>query len=574
MRRKTMGLRARVFLYFGAPLIVTALIVGFMTTMMHGLASSYGQTLQTGRQMAELILTIKVERLRVDQSLRGHLMYTNGGVSDQELKDLNAAYERIDRAFTLARGLTTDVYSLETLDRILNTNEEELRSLERQILNAISGRTPSKAEQIYSSQYLEAQKNQQRQLDQLYTLVTDEINDSIERIQSQSKVTDIIAFALILLLIGVGCLLSYRLTCSIQHPIERLTWVARAIAAGDGNKRLKLDRTDEFGKMADALNLMVTNLSELNEDRAIKTRSLLKTRNELEQTQTQLALQDQLMQQEKMAALGRLVAGVAHELNNPISFVFSNTVLLNESITQLRRLLDYYDSCDEMPEQVRQKVSQLKEEIDYDYLVADLSTALEDCHEGSSRVRDIVSNLKTFSRADDMEWQSVDITTGLESTIRMLGQFFRPDRVVIHRDYGELPKIECFAGQLSQVWMNLMVNAAQAMNSHGDLWITTQLDGDWTVVTFRDNGPGIPEDTVTKIFDPFFTTKLEGDGTGLGLSIVHGIVERHGGEIKVESQIGDGTIFTIRLPLRSRVSPDNASEEPEQDLCLEEAYLR
>jgi signal transduction histidine kinase len=272
-----------------------------------------------------------------------------------------------------------------------------------------------------------------------------------------------------------------------------------------------------------------------------------------------------------MAALGRMVAGVAHELNNPISFVYSNTILLNESITQLRRLLDFYDQCEEMPEQVRQKASLLKEEIDYDYLVADLSNALQDCHEGSSRVRDIVLNLKTFSRADELEWQSVDITAGIESTIRMLGQFFRPDRVVIHRDYAELPKIECYAGQLSQVWMNLMVNAAQAMNNRGDLFITTQLNGDWAVVLFRDNGPGIPEDVLSKIFDPFFTTKSVGEGTGLGLSIVHGIIERHGGELKVESQIGIGTLFTIKLPLAKRDSPNNISEEPEG--FVEKAYL-
>jgi signal transduction histidine kinase len=283
----------------------------------------------------------------------------------------------------------------------------------------------------------------------------------------------------------------------------------------------------------------------------------------LEETQSQLSVQEQLMQQEKMAALGRLVAGVAHELNNPISFVYSNTVLLNESITQLRRVLDFYDSCREMPEEIKQKAALLKEEIDYDYLVNDLSHALEDCHEGSSRVRDIVMNLKTFSRADELEWQLVDITVGIESTIRMLGQFFRPDRVVVHRDYADMPKIECYAGQLSQVWMNLMVNAAQAMDSQGDLWITTRQDGDCAVVTFRDNGPGIPEDIITKLFDPFFTTKSVGEGTGLGLSIVHGIIERHSGDIKVESQMGVGTSFTIRLPLTRCESPDNVSTERE-----------
>jgi len=558
MRRKTMGLRAKVFLYFAMLLMPTLLMAGLNMAMTHGSATSYRQASQTSRRVSELVQTVSAETLRADETLRGHLLRPYVEYSEQELK---ATYERSNPAFTLARDLMTDAYSVDTLNGIQRANEEELRPLERQIVDAIVGGRRAEAEQIYVSKYLEAFNRQQQRLNQLDGLVVGKLNNSIEQvIRSASTSNYSTTIPLILVIVGVGSLLSHRLARSIEHPIERLTWVARAIAAGDGSQRLKLDCRDKFGEMAEALNLMVTSLRELNQDRANKTHWLHKTKNELEQTQTQLALRDQLMRQEKMAALGGLVAGVAHELNNPISFVYSNTILLNDSITQLRRLLDFYDSCDEMPEDVRQKVSLLKEEIDYEYLVEDLSTALKDCHDGSSRVRDIVSNLKTFSRADELEWQSVDVTSGIESTIRMLGQFFRSDRVVIHRNYAELPKIDCYAGQLSQVWMNLMVNAAQAMDSHGDLWITTQLDGDWTVVTFRDNGPGIPEDTATRIFDPFFTTKSEGEGTGLGLSIVHGIIERHGGEIKVESQIGHGTIFTIRLPLTKRGSADDPSK--------------
>ncbi|HJQ67847.1 MAG TPA: ATP-binding protein [Blastocatellia bacterium] len=571
MREETKSLRAKIFLYFGALLMLSLLMAGLIIALLRGSASSSGQTLRTDRQVAELILIIKAERLRIDGSLRGHLLRPHGEFGDQELKNINAAYEQINPYFVLARELMTDQDLLDTLDDIRNTNEEELRSLERQILDAIGKQKPAEAEQLYFGQYLEAHGKQQWRLRQLYDLVAYKISSSLKNIESQLEFIDVITIPLILVLIIVGCLLSYRLTCSIDRPIERLTWVARAIAAGDGLQRLTLNRKDKFGELAEALNLMVNNLREINEDRVNNARRLDKTKNELEQTQTQMVMREQLLQQEKMAALGRMVAGVAHELNNPISFVYSNTVLLNESITQLRRLLDFYDGCEEMPEQVKQGAYLLKEEIDYDYLVADISNALQDCHEGSSRVRDIVLNLKTFSRADELEWQAVDITAGIESTIRMLGQFFRPERVVIHRDYAELPKIECYAGQLSQVWMNLMVNAAQAMNSQGDLWITTQLDGDWAVVLFRDNGPGIPEDVVTKIFDPFFTTKSVGEGTGLGLSIVHGIIERHGGDIKVESRIGEGALFTIKLPLAKRGSPDNISEEPEglvEKVCL------
>jgi two-component system NtrC family sensor kinase len=213
-----------------------------------------------------------------------------------------------------------------------------------------------------------------------------------------------------------------------------------------------------------------------------------------------------------------------------------------------------------MPEEIKRGAEALKKEIDYDYLVKDISQALEDCHEGARRVRDIVMNLKTFSRQDDAERQVVDLRDSVESTIRILGQYFGPDRVVLHRDYGETPRIGCYPGQLSQVWMNLLVNAAQAMNGRGEIWLTSRVEDDRAVVTLRDNGPGIPEEIITKIFDPFFTTKEVGEGTGLGLSIIHGIIERHQGEIRVDTKVGVGTTFTVKLPLAVSESSAHINE--------------
>ena len=364
-------------------------------------------------------------------------------------------------------------------------------------------------------------------------------------------------------LVLVAGILSFYLIRSFEAPVRSLMYIARSISAGELNHKLSLDRGDEFGEMAEALNLMVENLKKTNEDLTDQIRRLRETRSALAQTQNELALKDHMMRQEKMAALGSLVAGVAHELNNPISFVYSNTVLLSESIAHLRTLLDFYDSCEDMPVEIKERAFRLKEEIDYEYLVNDVTQAIDDCHEGSRRVRDIVLNLKTFSRADELQLGKVDITDGIESTVRMLSQFFHPDRVVLHRDYTNLPAIECYSGQLSQVWMNLMVNASQAMNSRGDLWITTRIEDNYVVVKFRDNGPGIPEEIMPRIFDPFFTTKSVREGTGLGLSIVHGIIERHGGDIRVESKVGVGTTFTVRLPLSGIASSESRKEEAE-----------
>jgi two-component system, NtrC family, sensor kinase len=371
---------------------------------------------------------------------------------------------------------------------------------------------------------------------------------------------------LTLLLAGLSLMagvLGFYLNRSFQLPVRSLTYIARSISAGELNHKLSLDRGDEFGEMAEALNMMVVSLQNVNKDLTDQIRRFREAKSELAHTQNQLALQEHMMRQEKMAALGSLVAGVAHELNNPISFVYSNTVLLSESIANLRTLLDFYDSCEGMPDEIKKKSGRLKEEMDYDYLINDVSQAIDDCHEGSRRVRDIVLNLKTFSRADESQLGKVDITEGIESTTRMLSQFFQPGRVALHRDYAELPAIECYAGQLSQVWMNLMVNAAQAMNSQGDLFITTLSDNGYVVIKFRDSGPGITEDVITRIFDPFFTTKSVNEGTGLGLSIVHGIIERHGGDIKVESKPGVGTTFTVRLPVAGMASTKNRAGEPE-----------
>jgi signal transduction histidine kinase len=560
-------LRSKLYLSFTAVLALSLLTTGLVLVMMRRSASSFKEIFLTDNQVARLALSIKAERLRITESLRDGLQRPSAGAGDQQARSLNAAYERINAAFSLTRQLTSNPQLIEILDQIGSIDESKLKVLERQILDATEQNKAAEAEQLYFGEYLQASNTQQQWLDHLSDLAAKRMNTSIERTQSESEIGGDVALVLALVLIGVGYFLCYRLVSSFASPIERLKWVARAIAAGDASQKLTLERKDEFGEMAEALNMMVANLHKLNEDRNNQIRQLRKAKSELEETQSQLSIQEQLMQQEKMAALGRLVAGVAHELNNPISFVYSNTVLLNESIAQLRRVLDFYDSCAEMPEDIKQRAAILKEEIDYDYLVGDLTHALEDCHEGSSRVRDIVMNLKTFSRADELEWQLIDITVGIESTIRMLGQFFRPDRVVVHRDYTEMPKVECYAGQLSQVWMNLMVNAAQAMDSQGDLWITTRQDGDHVVVRFRDNGPGIPEDIIPKLFDPFFTTKSVGEGTGLGLSIVHGIIERHSGEIKVESQMGVGTSFTIRLPITRCASPDDVSVEPEGALA-------
>lgn len=308
----------------------------------------------------------------------------------------------------------------------------------------------------------------------------------------------------------------------------------------------------------------------LSVEHALERRSLQRTariyKTHLENQNIELAsrktelerLQAQLVHTEKMASLGQLAAGIAHELNNPAGFINGNMDLLRDYLVALERLLHAYDKVD-LPEDALLAIDLLKTEIKYQTLIGDLDSIVSDCREGAERICDVVKNLRLFSRLDEAELKKVDIHAGIDSTIRLLSRYFSAGRVQVHRDYADLPLISCYAGQLNQVWMNLLVNAAQAVADQGEIRIATRLDSGWIVVSISDTGSGIPLDKLPRIFDPFFTTKPVGEGTGLGLSISYGIIERHGGGISVQSEVGVGTTFTVRIPLNqsNQLQTDN-----------------
>ena len=238
--------------------------------------------------------------------------------------------------------------------------------------------------------------------------------------------------------------------------------------------------------------------------------------------------QAQLVQSEKMASLGQLVAGVAHELNNPIGFVHANLQLLEE---QTRKIAE---AAPGSPEAQRAREAMQK--------------LLARSREGTARVKKIVEDLRTFSRVDQAELQEIDLHDGIERTLSLMEPRLK-DGITVVKQYGDLPPVRCYAGQLNQVFMNLLMNACDAMPGGGTITIRTARADHGVRLDFSDTGPGIPPEIRSRIFDPFFTTKAVGKGTGLGLSISHGIVERHGGRIGVESAMGEGTTFSIELPL-------------------------
>lgn len=290
---------------------------------------------------------------------------------------------------------------------------------------------------------------------------------------------------------------------------------------------------------------LVAELSTINHDLLSKNLNLDAKNLELK------TMQSQLIHQEKMASLGRLVAGIAHELNNPINFVHGNLPYLKQYVDELKRLVE---AVDQLPEEQRQPVDELKKNLKYDFLVTDLDNIIADLNEGSGRIRHIIRDLKSFSRLDEAELKEASIAEGIESTLKILSQYYGRDKIPVESEFGEIPQVLCYPGQLNQVWMNLLSNAAQAMQNVPEpkLLITAKLEPNSVLVQVRDNGPGIKPEVQSKIFDPFFTTKPVGQGTGLGLSICHSIIERHGGQIWVESELGSGTTFFVRVPLSAK----------------------
>jgi signal transduction histidine kinase len=224
--------------------------------------------------------------------------------------------------------------------------------------------------------------------------------------------------------------------------------------------------------------------------------------------------------------------------------------ILRTCAAGLERLLSFYDNA-QLPESLTAQVKVIKEETDYERSLEDLKSIIADCYSGAERIRDIVQNLRLFSRLDEAEFKKVDIHEGIESTIRLLSQYYGPGRIMLERDYADLPLVDCYAGQLNQVWMNLLVNAAQALGREGKVRVVTRRENDMAAVSISDTGRGIAPEHLKKIFDPFFTTKPVGEGTGLGLSITYGIIERHGGSITIESRLGEGTTFTVAIPINA-----------------------
>ncbi len=364
----------------------------------------------------------------------------------------------------------------------------------------------------------------------------------------------LIVFGLLALLVELF-LLYWVLRRNVHRPLFKLSAATRAIARGDFEIELDTQRSDELGSLARSFSSMVSQLQTsfsqlatynetLESQVQERTQELSNTLTNLQQAQTQL------IQSEKMSSLGQMVAGIAHEVNNPIGFVHGNLEYAEVYVQQLLEHIDLYQTQADLPDAVKAH----GEDIDLAFIQTDLPKLLSSMKLGTDRIQEIVLSLRNFSRLDGVELKDANLHEGLDSTLLILNhRLKRPPKnpIVVEKRYGQLPLVQCYPGLLNQVFMNLIGNAIDALETVEDakIGIATRLLGEQVEVEISDNGSGIPESVVPEIFNSFFTTKEIGKGTGLGLSISHQIItERHGGTIVCRSS-PQGTAFVITIPV-------------------------
>lgn len=342
----------------------------------------------------------------------------------------------------------------------------------------------------------------------------------------------------ILISAAIAATLAISTSRAIARPIIEVAEVANRVATEHNFKlRAPVTTKDEVSLLAASLNHLIERVAEYTQ--------------ELKHTQ------NQLIQTEKMSGIGQMVAGIAHEINNPINFVSGNIEYANNYVRDLLELISLYQQQYPNPSV---KIQEYMEEIDLDFLTKDLPKTLSSLQIGSDQIREIVVSMRNFSRLDECNTEAVDIHQGMDSTLIILNHRLKSGIKLI-KEYGKVPPIKCYPAQLNQVFMNIISNAIDAIEEtkNSGRWereetptisIITEVEGDYVKVRIKDNGPGIPAEVSEKIFEPFFTTKSVGKGTGLGLPICYQIVAKHNGKIEVNSEPGTGTEFVISLPVK------------------------
>ena len=483
--------------------------------------------------------------------------------------------------------LASDLASLESLvnEAISNPDVAYARVIDRRGVLAQAGDSIALARPFIADTQMENVRNGIYDAEAVISAAGDvfgrvEIGISVNAIRASLIQARNQTIAIAAVAIAVLALLSYLIGKYLARGLNALANGTRQLAHGDLGFQIAVKGSDELAHTARAFNEMSREMQIAHKNRqrveaelasyrdslellvAKRTEDLSRTNEKLQETNSELAnAHSQILQSEKMASIGQLAAGVAHEINNPIAFVLSNMRSLEQYIEQFMHVLDTYEKHDDVLAQFEDRLKEIllvKQKVDLEFLKEDLVTLLSESNDGLLRVKKIVQNLKDFSHISDGEWQIIDIHHGIDSTLEIIANELKYKATII-KAYGDLPAVECMAQELNQVFMNLLMNAAQAIDSQGTITITTgtALEEQKIWIEITDTGGGIEPDHLRRIFAPFFTTKPIGLGTGLGLSISYGIVKKHHGRLEVSSELGKGSSFRIWLPLRRETSAES-----------------
>ena len=355
--------------------------------------------------------------------------------------------------------------------------------------------------------------------------------------------------AMVFIFIFLGFFLSNLISGILIKPINILIKSLGDFAKGNFSHRLEETNYLEINRLIRSYNEMAESLEKLYQslEQQVKDRT-----KELEAAYSELkSTQAMMVHSEKMKSLGELVAGITHEINNPVNFIYGNLIHLKNYTTDLMSVIDKYTEFDsDLSDEHKQQIKDLKEEIDLAFLKEDLPELIRSCQEGTERTKNIVLDLKNFSRLEEAVVNNVDLPREIDTTLNILHNKMK-NRITIHKEYQEnLSHVEGFGGQLNQVFMNILDNAAFAIQDKGDIWIRLKSDDKNVTIEFEDNGCGMDEETRKKVFDPFFTTKEVGQGTGLGMAISYKVIKNHNGKIDLISEKGKGSKFIITLPIK------------------------